>query len=54
MDVCDSSGGINGRWRLVTNVKLEFLQLTASVLKMTGSELTMTAPVGGLEVTAIP
>lgn len=43
MDVRDSSRAVNGRWRSVINVKLEFLQLTASELKMKGSELTVTA-----------
>lgn len=51
--VSDNSEAISGSWKSVVNVRLEFLHLAYSELKMKGSELNMTAQKDSLDTIII-
>lgn len=51
--VSDNSEAISGSWKSVVNVRLEFLHLAYSELKMKGSELNMTAEKDSLDTIII-
>jgi len=51
--VSDNSEAIIGSWKSVVNVRLEFLHLAYSELKMKGTELNMTAQKDSLDTIII-